>query len=139
MTTPRHSVPGHETSGRPIPPPAGANAGDDDSGSDGITVQGGSLYGSDDGALEGVRQRASERAHARDTVRERDAEVPIGSALNAAPDADASTVDAGGDPASGPNTLGAASGGERAVSGRSDARRNSHNDHSQLGGGNLEG
>lgn len=152
MTTPRSSVPGHEPHGRPMPPPAHANAADDDS--DGFTVKGGGMFGSDEGALEGVRKRASESAQAdthgdRDDAgrdrRERQGDVPIGSALNeaqgmrGAAGPRASTADAGGDLASGPNTLGATTGGERAIAGRADASRNSRNDHSQLGGGNLEG
>lgn len=151
MTTPRSSIPGHEPHGRPTPPPAHVNAADDDSA--GFTVKGGGMFGSDEGALEGVRERASGSAQAQsddgrdDTVDRRDTrrDVPIGTALHdahgmrGASGADATTADAGGDLASGPNTLGATTGGERALAGRGDATRNSRNDHSHQTRGNLEG
>lgn len=155
MTTPRSSIPGHEPHGRPKPPPAHANAADDDGDTEGFTVKGGGMFGSDEGALEGVRKRAAESQHAdapgraggdaSKEGRDRQDDVPIGSALNeaqgmrGAAGARGTTADAGGDLASGPNTLGATTGGERGVAGRTDASRNSRNDHGQLGGGNLEG
>lgn len=152
MTTPRSSIPGHEPHGRPVPPPAHANAADDEGDTNGFTVKGGGMFGTDEGALEGVLQRASGSTQP-DTHAHRgrgdsgagEDDAPIGSALNAARGMGGAagprdeTADAGGDLASGPDTLGATAGGERAAAGRTDASRNSRNDHSQIGRGNLEG
>lgn len=153
MNTPRSSTPGHDSRNRPMPPSGGDDALPDTSPSD-RPGYGGGMFGYPVNARDAVRDATAGTAHARgdqrdigDDGRDRESEgnVPIGSALHEAQGMGGAagprntTADAGGDLASGPNTLGATTGGERALAGRSDATRNSRNDHTQLGGGNLEG
>lgn len=153
MNTPRSSTPGHESRDRPRPPVDGDPTLPDTSPDD-RPGYGGGMFGYPVNARDAVRDATVGTTHARgeqrddgDGGRDRagEGDVPIGSALREAQGMGGAagprntTADAGGDLASGPNTLGATTGGERAIAGRTDASRNSRNDHTQIGGGNLEG
>lgn len=151
MNTPRSSTPGHEPRDRPMPPTDG-DAALPDTSPDDRPGYGGGMFGYPVNARDAVRDATVGTAHGRgerrddgDDGSDREGDVPIGSALREAQGMGGAagprntTADAGGDLASGPGTLGATTGGERAVAGRADASRNSRNDHTQIGGGNLEG
>lgn len=148
MNTPRSSTPGHESRDRPMPPTDGDPTIPDTS-PKGRPGYGGGMFGYPVNARDAVRDATggstAPRDDRRDRDEDRDGDVPIGSALHEAQGMGGSagsrntTADAGGDLSSGPNTLGATTGGERAIAGRADSSRNSRNDHTQSGGSNLGG
>ncbi|GHA79514.1 hypothetical protein [Cognatilysobacter bugurensis] len=145
MNTPRSSNSGQESRDRPMPP-TDRDRTIPDTSPDDRPGYGGGMFGYPVNARDAVRDAVVGTAHGRgdrsdagDEADDRKGDVPIGSALQAAQGMGGSagarnaTADAGGDLASGPNTLGATTGGERAVAGRTDANRNSRDDHSSLG------
>lgn len=137
MSTSRTPGTGHDAHGRPMPPPAGLNAAPDDMNSENsIGLSGAGMVGHKDAGLDETRRMSTGTTHEaperntteREGAGERD--LPIGSALASGEIRGAGNPAAGTDAdlTSGPSTLGATTGGERAVAGRADANRNSR-DH----------
>ncbi|MFC0679680.1 hypothetical protein ACFFGH_17720 [Lysobacter korlensis] len=132
MTTSRTPGTGHDAHGKPVPPPVAMNAAPDETGDgDSIGLSGAGMVGHKDAGLDEARRMSTGTTHgSADDARSDDRDMPIGSALasDQIRGANDPTTGAGADLTSGPDTLGAATGGERAVAGRSDANRSSR-DH----------